>query len=277
MRLGGHIVDEFEGPDGWVKAAKAAGYRAVVCPLSPDADDDTVREYEQVAADADLMIAEVGAWSNPLSANDDERTAALANCKARLHLADRIGSRCCVNIAGSRGEKWAGPHPLDMTEETFDMIVETVREIIDDVGPSRSYYTLETMPWMYPDSADCYVRLIKAIARGRFAVHLDVVNLISSPQRYFANDRLIRDCFEKLGGYVRSCHAKDIVLQEPLTVHLDEVRPGLGMFDYKVFLTELAKLEDDIPVMMEHLQTAEDYRLAGEYIRGVADELGIEL
>ena len=70
------------------------------------------------------------------------------------------------------------------------MIVQTVREIIDAVKPVRTFYTLETMPWMYPDSAHSYLELIRAIDRERFAVHLDVVNLVCSPQRLLRQRRL---------------------------------------------------------------------------------------
>ena len=103
------------------------------------------------------------------------------------------------------------------------MIVETTRSIIDAVKPKRTYYTLETMPWAYPDSPDSYLALLQAIDRERFAVHLDPVNLICSPQRYYSSGRLIRECFEKLGPHIKSCHAKDILLQTKLTTH-----PGRG-------------------------------------------------
>ena len=45
--------------------------------------------------------------------------------------------------------------------------------------------------------------------------------------------------------------------------------------DYKVLLGEIDRLEPDMPLMIEHLQTEEDYRLAAAYIRGVAAELGL--
>jgi len=102
------------------------------------------------------------------------------------------------------------------------------------------------------------------------------VNLVCSPQRYFASGQLIRDCFEKLGLYIKSCHAKDIILQEKLTTHLDEIRPGLGGLDYAAFLTELSKLPNT-PLMLEHLPNAEEYRLAAEYIRSVAKKAGFAL
>jgi len=199
--------------------------------------------------------------------DENARRAAIEYCQNRLALADRIGARCCVNIAGSRGEQWDGPHPDNLTEDTFDLIVDTVRTIIDAVNPTRTYYTLETMPWMYPDSPDAYLRLLAAIDRSQFAVHLDPANLICSPQRYFGNAALIKECFEKLGQFIRSCHAKDVALSPHMTTHLDEVRPGLGGLDYSVFLKELHKLEPDICLMLEHLPTEHEYVLAGEYVR----------
>jgi sugar phosphate isomerase/epimerase len=156
------------------------------------------------------------------------------------------------------------------------MIVETTRAIIDDIKPRRTYFTLETMPWAYPDSPDSYVRLLKSIDRKRFAVHLDPVNLVCSPQRYFSNGKLIRECFEKLGPHIKSCHAKDILLQQKLTTHLDEIRPGLGGLDYATFLKELSKYPD-VPLMLEHLPNAEEYRLAAEHIRSVAKKVEISL
>lgn len=277
MRLGGPIFTKTDNPEAWAAAVAAAGYRASYCPVDPDADDDTVHAYATAAQKADIVIAEVGAWSNPLSPDGAAAKAANEKCKASLALADRIGASCCVNIAGSRGKKWDGPDPADLTDKTFDMIVATVRDIIDSVNPTRSFYALETMPWMYPDSPDAYIRLIKAIDRSAFAVHLDPVNLVSSPQRYFATGCLIKECFSKLGAHVKSCHAKDILLREKLTVHLDEIRPGQGNLDYPVFLRGLTRLDADVPLMLEHLPNEDDYRAAAAHIRKVADQEGIAL
>jgi sugar phosphate isomerase/epimerase len=236
-----------------------------------------VAAYAAAARRADIVIAEVGAWSNPLSPDTVAAKAALEKCKAALALADRIGARCCVNISGSRGKKWDGPDAADLTEGTFDMIVAMVRDIIDSVKPTHSFYTLETMPWMYPDSPDAYLRLIKAIDRKAFAVHLDPVNLVSSPQRYFATGRLLAECFAKLGAHIKSCHAKDILLRGNLTVHLDEVRPGQGNLDYPAFLRGVNRLGGDIPLMLEHLPNEEEFRAAAAHIRSVAAHEGIAL
>ncbi|MFB3891333.1 MAG: sugar phosphate isomerase/epimerase family protein [Phycisphaerae bacterium] len=274
MRLGGPVFDKFDSSDAWAAAVKRQGYRAAYCPVKPGVDDGKVRAYADAAAKAGIVIAEVGAWSNPLSPDDAQRRKALQHCKDSLALADRIGARCCVNIAGSRGEKWDGPSPLDLTAETFDMIVQTVREIIDAVRPTRTFYTLETMPWMYPDSPDSYVRLLDSIDRPAAAVHFDPVNLINCPERYFDAGAVIREFVARLGPRIRSCHAKDIILADRMTVHLDECRPGKGGLDYRVCLRELSRLDADLPLMLEHL-SAEEYPPAAAHIRAVAAELGI--
>jgi sugar phosphate isomerase/epimerase len=276
MRFGGPVFGHWTDPDGWARAVKDLGYGAAYCPAGPADDDAKVASYAKAAAKAGLVIAEVGAWSNPLSPDESAAKAAMAKCKAMLALADRIGARCCVNIAGSPGEQWDGPHPDAFKDATFDRIVACVREIIDEVKPKRSFYSLETMAWMLPDSADNYVRLLKAIDRDRFAVHFDAVNLICSPRRYFDTGAVIREFVAKLGPHIRSCHCKDILLGTKLTVHLDEVRPGLGGLDYRTLLTQIDKLDPDTPLMLEHLATADQYAEAAKHVRSVAAEVGVK-
>lgn len=279
MRLGGPVFAPADSPQQWVEAHRKAGYGAAYCPgavmKSPD-DVKLAGEFISAAKAADLVIAEVGAWSNPMAPDEAARRKAIALCQQRLDLADRIGARCCVNIAGSRGAKWDGPHPANLTRETFDMIVQTTRLIIDAVKPTRSFYTLEMMPWCLPDSPDSYVALIRAIDRPAFAVHLDPVNVVNCPSRYFDTAALLRECFEKLGPYIKSCHAKDIILSERLMTHLDECRPGTGGLDYATYLRELAGLAGDVPLMLEHLPNEREYAQAAHHIRSVAAKVGVE-
>jgi len=276
LRLGGPVFNNPKNPDEWVASLKALGYRAAYCPVGVKASDDVIKAYEQAAQKADITIAEVGAWgNNPISPDEKIRKESIANCQKQLALADRIGARCCVNVSGSRNPKnWAGQHPDNLKDETFDAIVESVRAIIDEVKPTRTFYTLETGMWWYPISADSYLGLIKAIDRKQFAVHLDPTNLIYSPPLYYNNSKLITECFEKLGPMIKSCHAKDVKLGEGALAHLDEIRPGLGGLDYKTFLKELSRFPD-VPLMIEHLKDAEEYKQAADHIRGVAKEVGV--
>jgi sugar phosphate isomerase/epimerase len=274
IRLGGPVFGEIEDAQTWVKANQRLGYSAAYCPLNADADDALIKSYADAAKKSNLIIAEAGAWSNPISPNENQRNDAIQYCCEQLELADKIGANCCVNIAGSRNpDAWDGPHAENLTQDTFEMIVEVVRTIIDKVQPSRTYYTLETMPHAYPDSVDSYLKLIKAIDRKRFAVHLDPVNLINNPERYFNNGVLLKKCFDKLGPFIKSCHAKDIIMKEGFPVNIQECQPGLGHLDYACFLKELSRFPE-IPLMLEHLKTAEEYTAAADYIRNVGKSSG---
>jgi sugar phosphate isomerase/epimerase len=278
MRFGGPLFRKYADAKEWVKAVKEKGYTAAYCPVGLDADAATVASYEAEARAAGIVIAEVGAWSNPLS--PDSRTAdeALAHCKRALALADAIGARCCVNIAGSRGDKWDGPSALDLGSETFDRIVAMVRDIVDTVKPRRTFYSLEPMPWMYPDSAESYGELMRAVDRRSFAVHFDPVNMINCPSRYFDTGAFLADFIGKLGPSIKSCHAKDIIIGQNLTLHLDECVPGQGTLDYAAYLRGIDALKDkDVCLMTEHLKSEEEYDAAAQFIRAVAGKQGIQM
>lgn len=265
MRLGGPV--DLNDPEEWVREHKRLGYRAAFCPehltLGQPAE---IEAYRRAAETNGLIIAETGAWSNPLSSDESARKSAITLCQQQLALAEEIGAQCCVNISGSRGEKWDGPDPNNFSDETFQLIVDSVREIIDGVNPQRTFYTLETMPWIFPSSADEYIKLIHAIDRPAFAVHFDPVNMVNSPKVYFNTTDMLTECFKKLGPYIKSCHAKDILLTNELTVHLREVRPGLGVLDYNHFLKLIRVQNPEIPLMIEHLSSIEEYDLAAKYI-----------
>lgn len=280
MRLGAPVFVKTSSVDDVIKAHKDLGYRAAYCPGMvlgnvSDAQIEAVRkEFEK----ADIVIAEVGVWRNMMSPCIEEREATIQFAINRLRVAEKVGARCCVNYAGSASrEHGAGPHPRDLTKEAFDELVEIIRRIIDAVKPTRTFFTIEMMQWSWPDSPDSYLDLIKAVDRQAFAVHLDPTNLINCPRRYFDTGAVIRECIEKLGPYIKSAHAKDCYMEPKSIVHISEVMPGKGVLDYRTYITMLAKLPQDVPLMVEHLRTAEEYAEAVAYIRGVAKQCGVTL
>ena len=133
----------------WAQTMRGLGCRAVVFPLDADAPETEIDAFVRAAEEEDLVIAEVGAWSTPMSPNPQEREKAAEKCRKQLRLADRIGARCCVNILGSMGSVWDGPHPDNLTEDTWKKAVECVRGIIDDVRHNQDvvlqYYKIDLL------------------------------------------------------------------------------------------------------------------------------------
>ena len=269
MRLGAPIFDKYESGEEWARIHQKYGYRAAYSPVNDKKGLARKEEFIKAAEKYDIVIAEVGAWCNPMSLDPDERRKNIEYCKNQLFVADEMGARCCVNISGNIGEKWDGHSEKNFTKETHDLIVETTRGIIDAVKPKRTYYTLEMMPWMFPHNQRSYLKLLQDIARERFAVHIDIVNIIKSPVRYYSIESIIKCCFKRLGSHIRSIHVKDIFMSQEMTTHLSEIMPGKGHFSHKCLIEETRRLDENIPLMLEHLATKEEYLEAGDYIKSL--------
>jgi len=127
-----------------------------------------------------------------------------------------------------------------------------------------------------PDSVDNQLRLLKAVDREGFGVHLDPCNLINCPERFYRNADLLNDCFDRLGKRIVSCHAKDLAWNVEMNVHFREVRPGLGSLDYATFLRRLAELPQEPPLMIEHLPNEAEYTQARDHILEAGKKAGLQ-
>jgi sugar phosphate isomerase/epimerase len=194
-----------------------------------------------------------------------------------LALADEIGALCCVDIAGSYStESWFGPHRENLSPKHFEEAVENARKIIDAVKPTRAKFSYEMMGWALPDSPDSYLKMVQAVDRPAFGVHLDPCNLINSPARFYRNAELLNECFDKLGPWVVSCHAKDVAWEVEMQVHFKEVVLGRGELDYATFLRRLAALPHDVPLMIEHMQNEQEYDQSRQHVLQIGQQIGIE-
>jgi sugar phosphate isomerase/epimerase len=119
---------------------------------------------------------------------------------------------------------------------------------------------------MIPSSPDEYLRLIETVDRSEFGTHLDAVNMITTPHRYFYNDEFLDECFDKLGGTIVCCHLKDIRLKPEYTFQLEECACGQGSLDIKRYI-QLANTENaGMPMIIEHLDSDLEYQSSVNYV-----------
>jgi sugar phosphate isomerase/epimerase len=278
VRLGGPIFLNSDDPGAMAREHRRLGYRAAYVPKVELHDKDRIKAIVKEFAAQDVALAEVGAWVNLLDPDPEKRRKNLDYVEQRLALAEEVGALCCVDIAGSYDPKiWYAPNPKNFSKEFIDATVENCRRLIDAVKPTRTKFSIEMMPYSFPSGPDEYLKLLKAVDRKAFAVHLDVCNVINSPQRMYNNGAVIRECFQKLGPWIASCHGKDLAWEDSYQVVFREVIPGRGVIDYKSYLSALADVPTGAPLMLEHLKTAEEYDEARSYVAKTAGELGISL
>lgn len=259
MRLGTSFPLQHTNAAEWASNQVKLGCRTVVFPVQSNEPEDRILEYKKAADDAGLTIAEVGIWRNALANDPDEREKNMDYCVEQLRLADFVGARCCVNVAGAFGPVWDGGYRANFSDEARKETVRMVREIIDRADVKKTYFTLEPMPWMIPTGPDDYLKLTEEVDRERFAVHMDVINMINSVDRYFFATEFVDECAEKLGGFIKSCHIKDVHLNGAYTVRLEECAPGCGEFPLRYYAEKMNALDRDMPMILEHLNTDNEY------------------
>lgn len=268
MYLGISSSLEHNSPKEWAAKHKALGLETVVFPVNCDEDEETIMAYKNAADEVGLTIAEVGIWRNTLAADPNERKRWIDYAIRQLRMADAIGATCCVNVVGTPyGPRWDGGYRNNFSSELWKMAVGMIRQIIDSARPVRTKFCIESMPWMIPSSPDEYLRLIEDVDRAEFGTHLDIVNMITTPKRYFYNDEFLKECFQKLHGTIVSCHLKDILLKQDYTFQLQECACGKGTLNIELYTQLATKENPHMPMIIEHLTTDEEYMTSVQYVR----------
>jgi sugar phosphate isomerase/epimerase len=258
MRLGGPIFRKVDCFEEEVALHKKLGFGAAYCKYIEDHRQR--EEYKQAFAEADIVLAEFGAYCiNILDTDTALRQKNIDEICRRLEYADEMGARCCVIHGGSvETGDWGNANPQNMSEKSFAESVRIVQGILDSVKPQTTKLVMETESYLLPDSPEIYARLIEAIDRPGFAVHLDPVNIIASPRRFYGNAQFIKQCFSLLGPWIVSCHAKDLNMPpKHATVQIDETYIGDGVLDYNTYLKEIDKLNPAPTLMIEHLNESQ--------------------
>ena len=106
-------------------------------------------------------------------------------------------------------------------------------------------------------------------------MHLDPCNLINSPERFYRNTDLLNECFDKLGPWIVSCHAKDLTWDVEMNVHFREVPPGQGTLDYATYLRRLAGAAADAAADDRALANEAEYDRGRQHIMGLGPKVGV--
>lgn len=275
MRLGGPIFSNEKDAGKLVQLHQELGYSAAYCQF---VEDFSAREeYKHAFKEADIVLAEYGAYCLNISdPNQSQQEKNIKQIIERLEYAEEMEALCCVIHGGSYNNTGCvKAHHENFSEKNIEHNIKVIQRIIDEVQPKKTKLVLETESYVLPDSPDLYLRMFHEINREAFGVHLDHVNMTLSPRRFYYNWEFVRECFEKLGPYIVSCHAKDSILVDHATTQISETFLGNGELDYKPYLPQLNKLKQEPPLMIEHLNEKQLPK-ALKYIFSVADELGLQ-
>jgi sugar phosphate isomerase/epimerase len=269
-----------DDPVALARAHKRKGFTAAYAPKVDLKDGAKISAIRDAFEKEDVMIAEVGFWDNLVDLDPVSRKANRQSMVEALALAEELGARCAIDIFGSycHGNGNSRHSAKNFSTDAFDEAVEMARYFIDTVKPRTAFFVFEIFPFSVVDSPTEIARLLEAVDRRQFGVHLDLVNLVNSPRAYWFSGEIMRESVRLFGDRIVAAHAKDIKLKEPaISVILEEVVAGEGNLDIAAFLRELQRLPLEVPLLMEHLATEEEYDVAAAHYRKVAAQQGISI
>lgn len=266
MRIGINFVPQHETPEQWADILVEKGYRASVFPGDYRQPVSTIDAYVQAARARDIRIAEVGVWNSPHHPDPARAEQAREVCLEKFRLAEYVGADCCVNVSGAAGPVWFACYPENYSPALYEQNVAFVQYLCDTVKPRRTSFALEPMQWMLPHSVEQYRRFLRDVNRAACKVHMDILNFISDPWLYTHQAELMDNAFRTLGSDIVSCHIKDIRMRRGTSVVIEETEIGTGEAELGTYLAHIRTLAPDMPVLIEHLDTMEQYDNARAYL-----------
>lgn len=275
LKVGGHVFPQNDkdarDPEKLARLARTMGYTAVYAPeyLTIDKPDE-IRLAKNAFEKEGLVIAEVGYWQNMLDTRPEYRKKNREEMMKCYQLAEELGAGCVVNTAGSycEGEGYTNHNPKNFSEEHFLDAVDMARYFIDAVKPKRAYFTYEVFMYNSIDDPEQYARLVRAVDREMFGVHLDLTNMLRSPREIYHAKEIVEKCVKFFPDKIISSHIKDARLKRPaITTVIEEAVPGEGETDLTAYIRALAQLPHTVTMMMEHLKNEEEYLRGMKFIR----------
>jgi sugar phosphate isomerase/epimerase len=241
---------------------------------TPRAAAERVR---QVLADHGLrMYQSTGFWQNLVTPDETERAEAVRVLQGAIRLAGWMGCRGIDTGPGSMNPR--GPwfaHPANWTASARRQLVKSLKECAPAAEDSGVLLSMEGHQLVTLESAEVTAEILDEVDSPWVKSDYDSANWITLKE-VFDTGRAVNRHFDVLGRHIVSCHAKDIWVEDKLSIHLQDGCPGRGQMDFRTVLRRMEALSPEYPVLPEGCVT-EELPAVVALFRGLADELGITI
>jgi sugar phosphate isomerase/epimerase len=257
------------------------GFTGTGLPTSyaPDAISlERASEIGRMFADAGLDLVEYGRYHTTLVHPDAQvRRENIADLASSLRIARAAGCMAVITGAGSLnpGGAW-WPHPDNYSRETFDRLVDSLREAVKPAEDEGVLLGLEGSTLTPLRSAETARKVLEAVGSPALRAHLDPVNWITW-DTIFSTGPAVAAMFETLGPErILSAHNKGVTAENKVGVHISETVTGApdDIFDHSAILRVAAQMPPDFYLVIEHL-SLEQMPGARQHLLAIAKQIGV--
>jgi len=222
------------------------------------------------------LYQSTGYWQNMVTPDEAMRKEAASTVRAALRLAGWMGSRGIDTGPGSMNPlgPWY-PHPENWTESARQQLVKTLKECASAAEDAGVYLSLECHQLVTLKTPEIAKEVLDEVGSPWVRCDYDSANWITL-ETVFDTASALNHHFDLLGNHIVSCHAKDIWIENKLTLHLQDGCPGKGLMDFKTLFRRIEALSPDYPVISEGNSTA-DLPAVSKLFHDTARELGIRV
>jgi len=241
---------------------------------TPRAAAERVR---QVLADNGLrMYQSTGFWQCLVTSDETRRAESVRVLQGAIRLAGWLGSRGIDTGPGSMNPRgpWF-PHPDNLTPAARAQLIKSLKECAPVAEDCGVFLSMEGHQLVTLESAEVTAEVLDAVDSPWVTSDYDSANWLTLKEAFDPTPAINRH-FDVLGRHIVSCHAKDVWLEDKLSIHIQDGCPGKGNLDFRTVITRMETLSPEYPVLPEGNVT-EDLPEVVALFRRLADELGIKI
>jgi sugar phosphate isomerase/epimerase len=260
---------------------RVAGFTGIFTRFGKNNPHDTPRATAQrlrdLLSDNGIRLFQAtGYWQNLVTPDEVKRQEAVRTLQAALRLAGWMGARGIDTGPGSMSPDgpWF-PHPMNWTETCRRQLVKSLKECAKAAEDAGVYLSLEAHQLVTLKTPEITKEVLDEVDSPWVRSDYDSANWITLETIYDTTSA-INHHFDVLSHRIVSCHAKDIWIENRLTLHLQDGCPGKGLMDFRTLFRRMEALSPDYPVIAEGNGT-EDLPAVSALFHNTAKELGIHV
>jgi sugar phosphate isomerase/epimerase len=234
-----------------LEAAREAGFRRVMVNFAWDhVDAGFRRALPGWIVSHDVRCEALGAYVNCVSPETVLMSTRASDFEYAIRYAGELHCARLVAWTGSHVANLMKSDPRNFTEESEDALVRFLEPHLKVLERNQLTLALETYVTLTCPDAGSLRRVLDRLP-GCVGAVLDPPNL-TPPGRYKRRDEELRAMVKVLAGRIALVHLKDFRLN-PDGASYDLPGPMAGEMNYRLFVSRIRTLPQDVPVIAEHI------------------------